>query len=318
MRALNILSIVGIFLFISCEEKPKQSEKPAVAEIAVPAFNPDSAYTYVKRQLDFGPRVPGTTEHKRCGDYLVRFLKSFADTVIEQQSIGTIYNGMKIPLRNIIASFNLEDTSRILLCSHWDTRPFADMDSLKTFVPIPGANDGASGVAVLMEIARQLKLNKSKAGVDIVFFDAEDWGKPGVENSYCLGSQYWSQNPHAANYRAQFGILLDMVGGKNATFGLEGNSERFAKDFLHEVWRMAHNLGYSDQFVFVSRPGILDDHYYINQNAHIPTIDIVQYDLTTESGFARYWHSHNDNLEAIDPKTLKAVGQTLMEVVWRK
>jgi glutaminyl-peptide cyclotransferase len=281
-------------------------------------FNEDSAYQYVKAQVDFGPRVPGTKGHLNCYNYLLSHLKSLADTVYTQNTRATTFNKVNIPVYNLIAEFNPKASKRILLCAHWDTRPFADEDTKNTDQPILGANDGASGVGVLLEVANQIKkLNRTDLGVDIVFFDAEDWGDASgaTQNSYCLGSQYWSKNLHRSNYTADFGILLDMVGAPNAMFGYESYSLQHVSRYIPLVWGAAAQLGYDNYFKNFERGGILDDHYYIMQYANIPVMDIIDFDPNTESRFGKYWHTHQDNMDAIDKKTLNAVGRTLLKVI---
>lgn len=316
--------LLGLALvFLSCNEKrgeitvPPSQPQPA-PEVKVPEFNADSAFGYIKTQVGFGPRVPGSTAHKQCGDFIVKTLRRFADTVMEQQAPATTIDGKKLTLRNIIASFNPASKERVLLCAHWDTRPFADEDSIDKTKPFPGANDGGSGVAVILEMARHLKQQKPSIGIDIVMFDLEDWGKPEQPKAYCLGSQHWAEHPHAEKYTARFGVLLDMVGAKDARFALEDNSKRYGEQTLYKIWRAAQQNGYGKHFVFFNRPGILDDHYFINEILRVPTIDIIQYDPNTRSGFGQEWHTHRDNLDAIDPATLKAVGQTLLFVVYHE
>ena len=327
----NILILTVICaVFLACnsnenkkiETKEKDSEK-----ILVPNFNEDSAYYFVKRQVDFGPRVPNSKEHLLCGNYLVNILNKYADTVIEQKAILKNFQGKSLNMRNIIASFQPEKQSRILLCAHWDSRAYSDQDSDKNnlYKPILGANDGASGVGVLIEIARLLKNNKTNIGIDIILFDAEDDGPPHNTNFeniegewWCLGSQYWAKNPHKPFYSARFGVLLDMVGAKNATFAKEGVSMHFAPDVVNKVWNIAKQIGYSNYFIDKNSPSITDDHLYINEITNIPTIDIIQYDPSSSSGFYINWHTQKDNMDGIDKNTLKAVGQTVLQLIYEE
>lgn len=313
-------------LAFACSNGPQPNSEAVVdtaqAKVNTPAvelnFNEDSAYQYVKAQVDFGPRVPGTAAHLKCYNYLLNHLKSVADTVYMQNTRATTFNKVNIPVYNLIAEFNPKASKRILLCAHWDTRPFADEDVKDTDKPILGANDGASGVGVLMEVANQIKqLKREDLGVDIVFFDAEDWGDAtgATQNSYCLGAQYWSKNLHRSNYTADFGILLDMVGAPNAMFGYESYSLQSASRYISMVWSAAAQLGYDNYFKNFERGGILDDHYYVILNAKIPMMDIIDFDPNTESRFGKYWHTHQDNMDAIDKKTLKAVGHTILKVI---
>jgi Zn-dependent M28 family amino/carboxypeptidase len=317
------ISVLIVFL-ISCKDKTSNANNtdgadtsqyvtPTVARI----FNEDSAYLQVLNQVSFGPRVPGTKTHKQCFDYFVKVLRPLADTLYLQYSTAVTFDKKTIPVMNVVASFNPQASRRILLCAHWDTRPFADQDIKDKDKPILGANDGASGVGILLEIASVLKKQPVDIGVDIVLFDAEDWGDNSgkVEDSYCLGSQYWAKNPHTPSYKADFGILLDMVGAPNAVFGFEGYSLAEAQTYLSMVWSSANSAGYSNCFKNFERGYVTDDHVYVMKNLKIPMIDIIDCDVNTASHFGKYWHTHNDNMDAIDKKTLKAVGQTLVNVL---
>lgn len=331
-RNILLYSIVALIstTFGACnsENKPKpqlpKSNSNTIIEVEnVPVFMEDSAYEYIQQQVDFGPRVPGTLTHKKCGDFLVQKLKSFgpnSPVVSEQNSTAKTFDNFTIPIRNIIASFNPNHSNRILLAAHWDTRPFAEMDVELKNKPIDGANDGASGVGVLLEIARQLAIEKPEIGIDIIFFDAEDWGDTtgATPDSYCLGSQYWAQNPHVPNYTANFGILLDMVGGKNALFAIEENSWKMASTTVSTVWSTAQKLGFGDMFINQKRGPIIDDHYYVMLYRRFPMVDIINYDPNSYSRFGHFWHTHQDNMFWISPKTLKAVGQTVLQVVYQE
>lgn len=302
------------------ESQPKET---ATKQVFVPVFNADSAYSFIEQQLAFGPRVPNTNAHKKCGDWIVGKLKEYNATVTEQNANLRAYDGTNLKARNIIGSFNPELSSRILLCAHWDSRPWADHDPdpANHNKPVPGANDGASGVGVLLEIARLMSINDPGVGVDIVFFDAEDYGEPQEEQGYyadawALGSQYWSANPHVPGYTARFGILLDMVGAKNAVFTKEQFSRQFAPNIVRRVWQTAEKLGYNNLFVNKDSGPVTDDHYYINQIMRVPTIDIIDYGDDREKGFFEYWHTIDDTIEQISRETLKGVGQTVITVVY--
>lgn len=291
-----------------------------------PDFNSDSAYHFVDRQVAFGPRVPNSEAHKACGDYLVSELKRFGATVTEQKADLKAFDGTILYASNIIGAFSPEKTDRILLFAHWDTRPFADKDPDKNnyHTPILGANDGASGVGVLLEIARTLQEKAPNLGVDIIFFDAEDYGTPTFVDDapegewWCLGSQYWSKNPHVPGYKAKFGILLDMVGAPDATFYKEELSRKFAAGIVEKVWGTARDLGYGKYFVDKNVGGITDDHVPVNENRGIPSIDIIHLDLDSETSFGWYHHTIKDDMSNISKETLKAVGQTLLEVVYKE
>jgi Zn-dependent M28 family amino/carboxypeptidase len=232
------------------------------------------------------------------------------------------FDGTVLKSTNIIASLNPTATRRILLAAHWDTRPFADQDNARKDEPIDGANDGASGVAVLLEILRSSQSQKlENIGVDFLFLDSEDYGQPAnykeyVPDSYCLGAQHWSRIPHIQNYKADFGILLDMVGAQGATFTREGTSAAYAGWVQDRVWKNARLLGYENYFLNQFTDPIIDDHKYINERAKIPTIDIIHHDSNSPSGFGWYWHTHQDNLNTIDKNTLAAVGRTVLLTVY--
>lgn len=290
--------------------------------VNAPAFNADSAYQFVAKQVSFGPRVPNTAAHQATGDYLIRQLKDFGAKVTVQEFESTAYDGKKLKLRNIVGSFYPAIGNRVLLAAHWDTRPFADKDVANPTTPADGANDGASGVGVLLELARTLHATQQDpgVGVDIIFFDGEDYGNAngGPEESWCLGSQYWAKQKHEPNYRANFGILLDMVGAKGAKFAIEGYSQQFAPQVVSSVWKTANQIGYSDYFVYAENGGITDDHVYMTRGG-VPSIDIIDFDPTSPDGtFGKYHHRHSDNMEIIDKNTLKAVGQTLLQVIYNQ
>jgi glutaminyl-peptide cyclotransferase len=323
---LYIIPCGSILLFIaSCGNEP---EKPAevitapqteLKTIPTPDFNSDSAYAFIKAQVDFGPRVPGTPAHGKCAEYLVKQLKSYGfETIIPGGQTVKTYDGKQFMLKNIIASFKPEMTKRILLCSHWDTRHIAESDDKNKDKPGDGANDGASGVGVALEVARQVSKANPAIGVDIIYFDLEDYGTQGSNESWCLGSGYWATHLHKPGYVADYGILLDMVGGPDATFVKEGISMERAPSIVEKVWKAANDIGYGNFFVSQTRNFVgIDDHVPVNDKANIPCIDIIQYNQVT-GGFPDYHHTHKDNMEAIDKKTLKAVGQTLLEVIYRE
>ena len=321
-------------LFNSCDcNKPKTENKDipgstAVEEpkrnVVVPAFDADSAYDFISKQVAFGPRIPGTPAQSKCAAWLTEKLKSYTpDVVVQDLKVG-LYNRNQVPCKNIVASFNPKASKRILLCAHWDTRPWSDRDSSNPKLPFDGADDGGSGVAVLLEIASLLSKQPPAVGVDIAFFDVEDYGPPSWDsqskneeiNGYCLGTQEWANTPHVANYRAYYGILLDMVGAKNATFLQEGLSLQNAPTIVQKVWDTAASLGYGNYFLYTRVNPIVDDHSFVNSINQTPCIDIINLDKTSPTGFARHWHTQRDNMNIIDKQTLKAVGQTLLQVVY--
>jgi Zn-dependent M28 family amino/carboxypeptidase len=321
MRLIGFL-ILFITIIACNSNQDKVIEKKPKVKVEIPNFNSDSAYFFVEQQVNFGPRVISSKAWDNCSKYLTNKLESYNAKVIVQQAPITTYDQKKHTLRNIIGSYSPEKNNRIALFAHWDSRHVADYDTVNTSKPILGANDGGSGVGVLLEIARNLNLKNPKIGVDIIFFDAEDYGQPEnskfptMNDSWCLGSQHWSKNPHKLNYFAKYGILLDMVGGKDAEFWQEGISSYYASNIIKKVWDVAHNIGYSNFFIYKNSPQIMDDHYYVNTIAGIPTIDIIEYDPFSKTNFNKHWHTHADNMNNVDRKTLKAVGQTVINVIY--
>lgn len=282
-------------------------------------FNGDSAYSYVAAQCAFGPRVPNTEAHRRAAVYFENELKRHGAEVIVQKMELNAFDGTVLDARNIIGVINPTAEKRILLMAHWDCRPWADNDPVEANhkKPVMGANDGASGVGVLLEIARVFKDQKINVGVDILLTDAEDWGDSHGDNdkSWALGTQYWVNNKHVANYKPMFGILLDMVGTKDARFYKEYFSMHYASQVTDMIWDVADNLGYSEYFV--SQPGgaYTDDHIFINKGG-IPCVDIIDQNAGDgEVGFFSGWHTVNDDMDNISAETLKVVGQTVVNVI---
>jgi hypothetical protein len=298
-------------------EKKQSRPKP---NISVPSFNADIAYSYVAKQVSYGPRVPGTPAQKACADWMESELKKFTDTVYRQETQLQTKGGNTVPCINLIGSVNPKATRRILLLTHWDSRPWADMDTKDRDKPIVAADDAGSGVGVLLELAKVLKENKfsPNLGIDILFTDVEDYGKDEWEpDSYCLGTQYWAAHPHIPGYKADFGILLDMVGAANAKFPQEGFSVEYAPNIEDMVWQAAGDAGYSSYFTYDQGHQITDDHVYVNRIAHIPTIDIINLSGNNiTQPFAPHWHTHLDDMPIIDKNTLMAVGQTLLQAIY--
>ena len=309
----------------ACNHANRSTQKEEKT-VSVPEFSADSAYKFTQNQVDFGPRVPNTVAHEACAGYLSAELKKSGAEVIEQKADLTAFDGTVLKSTNIIGSFNPKAVTRILLFSHWDSRPWADHDPkpANRKKPVMAANDGASGVGVLLEMARLMGKQQPDVGVDIIFFDSEDYGAPenikseNSEETWCLGTQYWAKNPHVQGYTARFGILLDMVGGKNATFFREQASDYYAGSVVSNVWSQAKSLGFGRYFIDQKGGAITDDHIYVNQIIGIPSIDIIQYDPNSKSGFGFYWHTTLDTMDNVDKNTLKAIGMTLMHVVYNE
>jgi glutaminyl-peptide cyclotransferase len=341
MKGKSKLAItgIGIFLFIlglntGCHNDsgsgtiPESDSTKTTTEtpVNVPVFNSDSAYNYIKSQVDFGPRIPGTKSHKECLDFIVSQLESAGLKPIIQKAKAKTFDGKQYEIENIIACSEPKNNVRIMLCTHWDTRPWADMDTVDNNQPFDGADDGASGVGMLLEIARHLK--NAPIGVDLVFFDLEDYGQqngvneedtkyPPQDNTWCLGTQYWAKNLPTDYIMPRYGILLDMVAGKNAVFPMEGTSLQFAPQVVNKVWDLAARLGYGNYFTHDRTPPTIDDHLYINKLAEIPTIDIVHY-VMKERDYPYFHHKHTDNMSVIDKSSLNVVGSLLLNVIYRE
>ncbi len=321
---------LGSLFVAACVRKggieKEQENGEIVKTVDVPYFNADSAYHFIENQVSFGPRVPGSKAWEKCAEYLVGTLERFGTEVIVQEATARAWDGTILPVKNIIGSWQPDNKKRVMLCAHWDSRPYADWDPDpgNHRKPIDGANDGASGVGVLLEIARQLSISQPNIGIDIIFFDAEDYGEPKDDQSklkddnWGLGSQYWAKNPHVKNYYARFGILLDMVGAEDAIFYREGYSVQYAEHVVKKVWDTAHKIGYGKYFSYDRSNHITDDHYYVNLHMGLPTIDIIHQDKNSQTGFFKYWHTMEDTLDKISKETLKAVGQTVLHVIYNE
>ncbi|MCG8604521.1 M28 family peptidase [bacterium] len=275
----------------------------------VPTFDGERAFAYLVKQCDFGSRVPGSQAHSECLRYLTTELQS-SGAQVTHQSFQQALPGTDSSetLTNIIASFGLGQKRRVLLCAHWDSRPTADQDSnsAKHNEPVLGANDGASGVAVLLEVAKNIQTQEPKYGVDIIFFDGEDSGLPERPETYALGSQYFANNKDP-RYRPEFGILLDMVGDSTLQIYQEGNSLRLAPHIVEKVWERAEKLGLN-AFLPSPGPAWTDDHLPLLR-AGIPCIDLIDSDYP-------YWHTSEDTPDKCSPQSLAQVGQLLLSLLY--
>ena len=325
---LSFLLLLSVAL-TGCKNQNQASAGQDTDTIAVTQvqFDADSAYASVVAQCDFGPRVPGSAAHDRCGDYIVARFKALGLTVSEQRADQKAWDGKVLHTRNIIAAYRPELADRIIICTHWESRPWADADPDSSLhrQPVMAANDGASGVAVMLEVARKLEELKPELGIDFICFDSEDYGIPywaetddvADGSDWCLGSQYWAAHPHVPSYKARFGILLDMVGGRDARFCFEGISMRYASEVMVHVWDAAGRAGASQLFLAEQGGYAQDDHVPMNEVAGIPTIDIIPY-VEGEHTFGETWHTTQDTPENISRETLKGVGQTLLQFLSEK
>lgn len=325
MKILSTSLLSLILAAGACSSGTANSESASAEEQAAPvptasmpsqaeAFVADSAFNNVARQLDFGPRIPGSPGHEACGRWLADELRRHGAEVSLQEVSLKAFDGTPLPAKNILGQFNPKATDRTLLVAHWDTRPWADNDPdpANHTKPVPGANDGASGVGVLLEIARVLGQQGTDKGIDILFVDAEDYGTEGDDESWALGSRYFVQNP-PQGYVPSRVILLDMVGGRGTTFRREMFSDYYAPTLVDDVWAAAALAGHSALFTNVQGGAITDDHVEFIK-AGVPAIDII---ALTDAGFADTWHTVSDNLEHIDPAVLGATGRTVLTYLYR-
>lgn len=313
--------LISLLILGSCSDTDKEGLKFSEKGREVPVFSSDSAYHFVQEQVEMGPRVPNTAAHREALHYVERKLRTYAgkDLVFTQSFTAQGYDE-ELELANVIAAFNPSSPDRIMLSAHWDSRPRADADTVRTDEPIVGADDGGSGVAVLLELARIFRDKPPPIGVDIVLFDGEDYGRSGSLDLYFLGSKHWSDNPPVPGYKPRFGILLDMVGAKNATFLKERYSMTYAPNLVNELWNIADEKGWSAYFPDEQGAAISDDHVIVNERARIPIIDIINHGRTEQGSaiFAPHWHTHGDSMDIISRETLQAVGEVMTELIYNR
>ena len=321
MKKMSFITlIVALAAWLaSCSNHNQSATTPAPtnAQAHHVEFVADSAYAILKAQCDLGPRVPGTAAHAACAQMLQQQLARHCDTMLVQQALVTTFDGKQLTAQNIVGIINPDASQRILLLAHWDCRPWADRDpdEARHKEPVMGANDAASGTAVILELARIMSLERPNVGIDLLLVDVEDWGDYDNEDSWALGTQAWAQNYRTVmgqDYAPTFGILLDMVGARGARFAPEYYSLQYAPSVVSLVWDAAQEAGYGQFFVKDGGGGVTDDRVAVNQ-AGIPCIDII--DMRGD-GFFDGWHTTHDTLDAIDPVTLKAVGQTLAHIIY--
>ncbi len=314
IRATTTIAAI-LTLIISCgagkkNEVAEENDNPTSIEETATLFSADSAYSFVARQVGFGPRVPGSAAHRQCGDWLAAKLKSFGADVTGQTATLTTFDGTRIPMRNIFARINPDARNRVLLFAHRDKRPWADHDPdpEKRTQPIDGANDGASGTGVLLELARILPKDGSAPGVDILLCDAEDWGEESNDESWAMGARYFANNLPEQGYMPSAAILLDMVGAPDATFMREYFSQLANPALADQIWSIAASLGHGEMFVNRMGSAVNDDHVELIK-AGIPAIDIIDY--REGNGFFSGWHTTSDNMDCISKETLGKVGSIL-------
>ena len=274
------------------------------------AFNGETALGYIQTQLAFGPRIPGTAGHVKAGDWITEQMRSRADSVTEQRWKHVTVRGDTIEMRNIFARIRPEATERVLYIAHWDTRPFSDAasDAASRKMPVPGANDGASGVALLMAVADVLKSTPPVYGVDMLFVDGEDYGDFGPPlKDVLIGSTYFASNLPSPSYRPIFGVLWDMIADKDLNIYQEGYSTQQAPEIVARVWQTAEDLGYG--FYFISRGGgpITDDHLPLLQKG-LRVIDVIDIDYAAH-------HKPTDTIDKVSAKSLQIVGDVATALV---
>lgn len=272
-------------------------------------FDGRRAHAYVRRQLDFGPRVPGTDGHRRAGDWLVATLRERADTVLVQEWVHVTARGDSLPMRNILARFRPGSGERVLYVAHWDTRPVAekDPDPARRSLPIPGANDGGSGVAVLLGVADALAAAAPAVGVDLLLVDGEDYGDFDRDEDVFIGSRWFADHLPAPGYRPLFGVVWDMVGDRDLRIYQERNSLQAAPEVVARVWDVARELGYSDVFVPQAKYAITDDHLPLIRRG-LRVIDVIDFDFP-------FHHQHADDLSAVSAEALQVVGDVALRLV---
>jgi Zn-dependent M28 family amino/carboxypeptidase len=301
MKFLTPQSVLLICLVAGCETTESFAAKTA--------FNGARAMEYVRTQLDFGPRIPGTEGHRRTGDWIVAQMRERADTVIEQRFPHVATNGDTLPMRNILARFKPAQTQRVLYVAHWDTRPVSDRASnpADRGTPVPGANDGASGVALLMAVADVLKSTPPEWGVDLLFVDGEDYGDFTAGRDVLIGAKYFAQHLPAPDYRPLFGVLWDMIGDANLGIYQEGHSVRRAPEIVSRVWQTAADLGYSGYFVPRVGESITDDHLPL-LDAGLRVIDVIDIEFTAH-------HTPFDTIDKVSERSLQIVGDVAVKLL---
>ena len=279
-----------------------------------PTFSGDAAFAHLVAQCDLGPRNPGSDGHKKALQYFLDVLTPLADTVFTQSYTETMpRTRQKVGMNNVIARFNPKAIKQIMISAHWDTRPWGDRRTsiIGKNQPILGANDGASGVAVILELAKVLNHNPPEVGVNLVLFDAEDYGTSGDSWSYCKGSQYFAKNlPIPLPVHA---INLDMVGDANLEIYIERISYKQNPELVLELWEKAEELNLSG-FKKLAFHSIFDDHVPLYEIAGIPAVDIIDFDYPDEK--TNYHHTQNDVVENCSPQSLWQVGTLMVHHIY--
>lgn len=296
---LPVLPVLPVLL--SCKEKPRPPQE----------FEGATAFGYIEQQVGFGPRIPGTDAHRKMADWLDSLLRQRADTVIVQSWSHVTAKGDTLPLRNFIARFNPAAEKRVLLLAHWDSRPVSDSPrSRDPARPVPGANDGGSGVAVLLGVADALKRTPPATGVDLLFVDGEDYGDfSKTPKDVLIGSRYYGAH-QVPGPKPLYAVLFDLVGDKDLQLYQEGNSLTGSPEVVSLVWDTAKDLGYGGYFIASPRHTLIDDHIEL-QKAGIRAIDVVDFDYPA-------WHTPDDTIDKVSAASLQVVGDVALALIRRE
>lgn len=310
IRARGIVGLLfataATAVIAACQAKPRVRE-----------FDGQRAFTYAAAQMKFGPRIPNTPGHDSCGAWIEAQLRRTADTVIVQEFTVTNRQGEHLHLKNYLARFRPQAADHVLYLAHWDTRPHADQDQNlgNQRQPVPGAVDGASGVAVLLGVADALKQRPPAVGVDLLFVDGEDYGTFDTQtldsafSDVLMGSRYFAKHLPSDNYHPMLAVLFDMVGAQNLALPIEQYSQAFAPEVVDRVWHVADSLGYGSVFQKQAGPSLIDDHTML-QRAGIHAIDVVDFD-----GYHAYWHTIDDTIDKVSAESLQMVGDVAVALV---
>jgi glutaminyl-peptide cyclotransferase len=302
---MTIVAILISLLCLACGARSEEDSRPPMPT----GFSGSAAYEYARAQLAFGPRVPGTDGWRRAGEWLEAQLRAQADTVMVQQWQHTLASGAKIPMRNILGRFRPDLRDRVLYLAHWDTRPVSDeaQDPSARATPVPGANDNASGVGLLLALAEVLKRNAPPIGVDLLLVDGEDYGDFDSMRDVLIGSTYFAAHLPDSAYRPLFGVVWDMIGDRDLRITQEINSLNSAPEVVARVWNLAADRGLAD--VFVPEPGIAinDDHVPLLR-AGLRVIDVIDFEYP-------HHHKPSDTIDKISVESLQKVGDVATALI---
>jgi Zn-dependent M28 family amino/carboxypeptidase len=306
LRSLAVLA-AGALALAGCRDPRGVTPKTA--------FSGAAAYGLVRTQLDFGARVPGTEAHRRAGDWIVAQMRPLADTVVVQSWSHVTARGDTLALRNVLARFRPESADRVLYLAHWDSRPTSDAaaDARRRQLPVPGANDGASGVALLIALGQALRAAPPGVGVDLLFVDGEDYGDFGANQDVLIGSTYFAEHLPSAGYAPLYGVLWDMIGDRDLRIPQELNSVRAAPEVVQRVWGVAESLGYGDVFVPETGQAVTDDHVPLIRKG-LRVIDVIDLDYASGAGVS-YHHTPDDTLDKVSAESLQVVGDVALQLL---